>query len=67
MFIESGKTVDVFAKPLPSMLLVCRSDSLSALARMEKWRERKEALPEYEKVGRTKNRSFLFKIQMWVF
>ena len=32
------------------MLLVCRSDSLSALARMEKWRERKEALPEYEKV-----------------
>ena len=25
-------------------------DSQSALGRMEKWRERKEALPEYEQV-----------------
>ena len=30
----------------------CRDDSQSALGRMEKWRERKEALPEIERVKR---------------
>lgn len=29
---------------------VCRIDSQAALGKMEKWRQRKEALPEYEQV-----------------
>eukprot|EP00752_Nemacystus_decipiens_P014162 g12593.t1 len=37
------------AKTLEEQINKTRSDSQSALARMEKWRERKEALPEYEK------------------
>ncbi|CAM9118472.1 unnamed protein product, partial [Scytosiphon promiscuus] len=47
---KSGlRGIEAAAKELAEVLNKTRSDSQSALSRMEKWRQRKEELPEYEK------------------